>query len=146
MVNLLSPRDLETRQTDGNYIIPANWQTAISNCTTVGFLIGLSITGYRLERFGSKRTYICGMAVMVGFIFLPVFATSLPMWLAGNLSWVFLGGSFVSRMTSAYAENAETLTTAYATEIGPINLRGILASFVSMTQSMGLIPSMFHSW
>jgi len=37
--------------------------------------------------------------------------------------------------------DAETLSTAYAAEICPINLRGLLGSFVNMAWGIGLVLS-----
>jgi hypothetical protein len=37
--------------------------------------------------------------------------------------------------------SAETLSTAYAAEICPINLRGFLGSFVNMAWGIGLVLS-----
>jgi SP family general alpha glucoside:H+ symporter-like MFS transporter len=81
-------------QSDGSYLISANWQTAITNCMTAGNLIGLCITGACQERFGSKKTYIGGMILITGFIFIPVFATSIGVLLAGCLLMAIPWGIF----------------------------------------------------
>lgn len=60
------------------------------------------------------------MVVMVGAVFLPVFATGLPMLTAGVFICGIPWGVF------------QTLTTAYAAEICPLPLRAHLTSFVNI--------------
>lgn len=81
-------------QSDGSYLIPSNWQSGISNGTTAGNLIGLLITGYAQERFGSRRTYIGGMIMVAGAIFIPVFSTSIAMFLAAAICMAIPWGMF----------------------------------------------------
>jgi SP family general alpha glucoside:H+ symporter-like MFS transporter len=71
-------------QPDGTYTVNANWQSAISNAMSAGQVIGLIITGYCQERFGSKKTYIGGMAAFTAAIFIPVFAPNIKVLLAGE--------------------------------------------------------------
>lgn len=70
---------------DGTKYIPANWQAALNNATSIGQMIGLAINGWVQPKFGSKKVYLTAMAVMVGTIFLPVFSTSLPMLFGGEI-------------------------------------------------------------
>ena len=81
-------------QPDGNYVINANWQTAVGNVGLVGTLIGLSITGYCQERFGSRPTYMTGMAAMIACIFLYVFATNIKMLCAAAIIFNIPMGMF----------------------------------------------------
>lgn len=62
---------------------------------------------------------------MIGTIFIPVFAVSLPMLLAGNFICGLPWGIF------------QTLTTAYAAEICPMALRAHLTSFVNICWAFG---------
>ena len=116
-----------TLQPDGSYQISANWQTTIGNVQTVGNLVGLLLTGFAQERYGSRKTYMAGMALMFCMIFLTVFSNSIGMFMAGSVLSALPWGMF------------QTLTTAYAAEICPINLRGLLASFVNMAWGIGLV-------
>ncbi len=70
---------------NGERIIPADYQAGLQNITRVGQLIGLVITGYCQERFGSKKTYVAAMIFMTLSIFLAVFAVDLPMLLGAEL-------------------------------------------------------------
>lgn len=79
---------------DGEKIIPSDYQAGLQNITRVGQLIGLVITGYCQERFGSKKTYIAAMIAMTGTIFLAVFAINLPMLLGAELAMGIPWGMF----------------------------------------------------
>lgn len=117
---------------DGEKIIPSDYQAGLQNITRVGQLIGLVVTGYCQERFGSKKTYIAAMIAMTLTIFLVVFAVNLPMLLGAELAMGIPWGMFreYSRVRSRLI--AETLATAYAAEICPIKLRGYLAALASL--------------
>ena len=78
----------------GKKEIPANWQTAISNIGLPGNLLALAMVGYCQDRFGSRRTYICGMAFTICVVFLFVFLQSLEMLLAANALGAFCWGLF----------------------------------------------------
>jgi SP family general alpha glucoside:H+ symporter-like MFS transporter len=84
-------------QPDGTFAVDANWISNIGNCGNVGTAIGLCITGYCQERFGSKKTYIAGMVACTAFIFMLVFAHSLPMLLAAELLFNIPMGMFQVR-------------------------------------------------
>jgi SP family general alpha glucoside:H+ symporter-like MFS transporter len=62
---------------DGTRYIPAQWQSALSNGSSAGGIIGLMINGWAAERFGPKQVYLAGMVAMVGAIFITFFANSL---------------------------------------------------------------------
>ncbi|ORY31075.1 trehalose transport-related protein [Naematelia encephala] len=100
--------------------IPANYQSGLTNIAYVGQCIGLIINGWCQERFGSRKAFIGGMIVMTATIFLAVFAVSLNMLLVAELAMGIPWGMF------------QTLSTAYAAEICPIQLRGYLNAFASV--------------
>lgn len=56
--------------------IPTNWQTAYQTIGIPGSFIGLFLCGWCQERFGSRRTYMSGMAACICVVFLFVFAQS----------------------------------------------------------------------
>jgi SP family general alpha glucoside:H+ symporter-like MFS transporter len=70
---------------NGAKVIPSDYQAGLQNITRVGQLFGLVLTGYFQEKLGSKKTYIAGMILMTGTIFLAVFAVNLPMLLVAEL-------------------------------------------------------------
>ncbi len=69
---------------NGIQTIPADWQTALSNIGLPGGFLGLAITGYCQEKYGSRKTYMGGMAATICVIFLFVFAKDLKMLLAAE--------------------------------------------------------------
>ncbi|WWC92593.1 uncharacterized protein L201_007552 [Kwoniella dendrophila CBS 6074] len=105
---------------NGKLAIPANYQSGLVNIAYVGQCIGLFLNGYCQERFGSRKTFIGGMILMMATIFLAFFAVSLNMLLAAELAMGIPWGMF------------QTLSTAYAAEICPIQLRGYLNAFASV--------------
>jgi SP family general alpha glucoside:H+ symporter-like MFS transporter len=62
---------------DGTKYIPAQWQSALSNGSSAGGIIGLMINGWAAEKFGPKQTYLAGMVLMAAAIFIPFFSNSL---------------------------------------------------------------------
>lgn len=65
-------------------------------------MVGLLITGLCQERFGMRKTFIGGMILMIGTIFIAVFATDLSMLYGAEFAMGVPWGMF------------QTLTTAYA--------------------------------
>ncbi|WWC73879.1 uncharacterized protein I206_107851 [Kwoniella pini CBS 10737] len=104
----------------GKLAIPANYQSGLVNIAYVGQIIGLFLNGWCQERFGSRKTFIGGMIIMTLTIFLAFFAVSLNMLLVAELAMGIPWGMF------------QTLSTAYAAEICPIQLRGYLSAFASV--------------
>ncbi|ORX35580.1 maltose permease MAL61 [Kockovaella imperatae] len=110
---------------DGNFFIPSDWQAGINNASAGGQVIGLLLNGWAQARFGYRRVYMAGMVAMAGTIFILFFAQSLPMLLVGNLLCGIPWGVF------------QVITTAYASEVVPPALRGLLTTFVSMCWGVG---------
>ncbi|WVF71078.1 hypothetical protein IAT40_005875 [Kwoniella sp. CBS 6097] len=105
---------------NGKFAIPADYQAGLVNIAYVGQIIGLFLNGWCQERYGSRKTFIAGMILMTATIFLAFFAVSLDMLLAAELAMGIPWGMF------------QTLSTAYAAEICPIQLRGYLTAFASV--------------
>jgi SP family general alpha glucoside:H+ symporter-like MFS transporter len=53
-----------TPNAQGVKSIPANWQAAINNGQQIGAVIGLLFNGWAQSRFGSRKIYMLGMAMM----------------------------------------------------------------------------------
>ena len=66
------------------YTISANWQAALQNVGIPGGFLGLAITGYCQDKYGSRRTYMGGMVFIICVVFLFVFVQSLGMLLAAQ--------------------------------------------------------------
>ena len=78
-----------------------------------------------MEWFGRKKTFGVCVILTTGFIFIQFFARSLPVLLAGEL----LGGLVLG----TYA----VIAPAYASEVCPVALRGVLTSYINLCFVIG---------
>jgi MFS transporter, SP family, general alpha glucoside:H+ symporter len=60
----------------GHKLIPAPWQSGLSNSSLVGQLAGL-VNAYAQDKFGCRPTFMAFMVWMAVMIFIPVFSPSL---------------------------------------------------------------------
>ncbi|PPJ51426.1 hypothetical protein CBER1_09338 [Cercospora berteroae] len=110
---------------EGSYIISAPWQTGLSMGNPIGQVVGAFFAAYPLEWYGRKRTFGVCVILTAAFIFIQFFARSLPLLLVGEL----LGGLILG----TYA----VIAPAYASEVCPVALRGLLTSYVNLCFVMG---------
>ncbi|KAF5669890.1 MFS SP general alpha glucoside:H+ symporter [Fusarium denticulatum] len=97
--------------------ISAPWQAGLSNGSACGQLVGLLVSGYVSERFGFRKTMICGLTASAAFIVIPFFAPSLAVLEVGQILFgVFMG---------LY----QTIPVVYAVEISPIRLQAYLTTW-----------------
>ncbi|KZP26240.1 maltose permease [Athelia psychrophila] len=115
--------------TVNGYIIPAEWQSALSNGSSAGGILGLMLNGWAAERFGAKKVMLTSLVFLTGFIFIMVFANSLTMLVIGEVFCGIPWGIF------------QTLTTCYASEVCPIQLRGYLTAYVNLCWGVGILLS-----
>ena len=111
------------------YQLSAAWQSGLSNATTCGAFFGILICGQIVEYWGYKRTTMLALVVMIAAIFLPFFASTLPVLLVGEIAcgipWGF----------------ASVIGSAYASEIAPVALRGIMTMFIQLCWCIGFFIS-----
>jgi SP family general alpha glucoside:H+ symporter-like MFS transporter len=112
---------------DNDYQITTAWQSALTNGAIVGEIIGLLFNGYLTERLGYRKTIIFALLVLIGFIFLAVFAMNIGMLLASEVLCGLSWGVF------------QTLSTTYAAEIMPVALRAYLTTNVNLCWLVGQI-------
>ena len=110
---------------DGEWVIPAPWQSALSNGARCGEVIGLLINGVVSERYGYRKTMVGALLAMIGFIFILFFAPNVQTLVIGEVFCGIPWGIF------------QTLTTAYASEVCPVVLRPYLTTFVNMCWVIG---------
>ncbi|EXJ71374.1 uncharacterized protein A1O5_05181 [Cladophialophora psammophila CBS 110553] len=101
---------------EGSYIVSAPWQTGLSMGSPIGQVVGAFFAAIPMELFGRKKTFGACVIFTTGFVFIQFFARSLPVLLAGEL----LGGLVLG----SYA----VIAPAYASEVCPLALRGVLTS------------------
>ncbi|KAK6906355.1 hypothetical protein L486_06082 [Kwoniella mangroviensis CBS 10435] len=116
-------------QPDGSKIITASWQSILSNVALLGQLTGLVVNMWVQDRFGARHTMMFFMAWMAAAIFIPVFASSLPVLAAGELICGISWGVF------------QTLSTSYASEVVPTVLRPYVTAFICMCWGGGILLS-----
>ncbi|KAI1630416.1 MFS sugar transporter-like protein [Exophiala viscosa] len=110
---------------EGNWIISAPWQTGLGMGSPIGQVLGALFAGYPMEWYGRKKTFGVCVICTTGLIFLQFFARSLPVLLAGEL----LGGLVLG----TYA----VIAPAYASEVCPLALRGVLTSCTNICFVIG---------
>ncbi|KAL2440884.1 Maltose permease MAL61 [Exophiala dermatitidis] len=110
----------------GEKLIPAPWQSGLSNASAVGQLFGLVINAYTQDRFGARNTMMVFMLWMAIAIFIPVFTPSLAVLALGEAMCGIPWGVF------------QTLSTTYACELVPTVLRPYVTAWVCMCWGIGL--------
>ena len=116
---------LSRQLTPRQYIIPARWQSALSLGNPVGQCVGALLAGYPMDSFGRKRTFIACVALTAGLIFIQFFARTAPVLLVGELLCGLVLGAYV------------VIAPAYASEVCPLALRGVLTSYTNLCFVMG---------
>ncbi|KIX00578.1 uncharacterized protein Z518_09643 [Rhinocladiella mackenziei CBS 650.93] len=118
----------------GQKLIPAPWQSGLSNSSAVGQLAGLIINAYAQDRYGSRNTTMFFMVWMAIAIFIPVFTPSLSVLAFGQAMCGIPWGVF-------QACTETTLSTTYASELVPTVLRPYVTAWVCMCWGFGLTIS-----
>ncbi|KAG9594539.1 sugar transporter, partial [Aureobasidium melanogenum] len=111
------------------YAISASWQSGLSNSAVAGQLIGLVLNTEFQDRFGSRKTMMFFMVWLIGAIFIPFFAPSLPVLAVGEALCGIPWGVF------------QTLSTSYASEVVPTVLRPYVTAYVCMCWGAGILLS-----
>ncbi|KAJ5279523.1 Maltose permease MAL61 [Penicillium angulare] len=114
-------------QSDGSYQIPADIQSGISNGVNAGEIIGLLINGLVADWIGYRWVMMVCLTLMMAFIFLQFFATSIYMYMGAEILLGVPWGVF------------QTLSTTYAAEVCPNVLRPYLTMLVSLCWSIGYL-------
>jgi MFS family permease len=67
------------------YQVSAAWQSGLSNGARAGEIIGLIMAGWITDRYGSKKTTIVFLVMMMGTIFALFFAPNIQVLVAGEV-------------------------------------------------------------
>lgn len=113
------------RLPDGSYEVPARWQTALGMGAPIGRVIGGLGVGYFASRFGRKLTLIGALVAISGVLFIVFFANGIGMLCAGLILSGIMWGVF------------NTLAPTYASEVCPLQLRGILTAYINLSWVIG---------
>jgi SP family general alpha glucoside:H+ symporter-like MFS transporter len=109
----------------GDYSLSAPWQDGLSDGAGVGEILGLFISGWLADRFGYKRVLGGALIMITCFIFINFFAINLAMLEVGEILCGIPWGVF------------QTITTTYAAEVCPVNLRAYLTTYVNLCWVIG---------
>lgn len=112
---------------DGEYQVPARWQSGLSNGAAVGEIIGLFINGYVSERFGYRYTVMACLVMVAAFTTIFFTAQNVQTLLAGEILCGIPWGVF------------QTLTITYASEVCPVPLRNYLTCYVNTCWGIGQV-------
>lgn len=110
---------------EGEYVISAQWQTALGMGNPIGQFIGALACGWPLEIFGRKLTLAVCCAWSICFVFVQFFSTSIGMLAAGEILGGLAYGFYV------------VIAPVYASEICPLALRGVLTASVNLAFVIG---------
>ncbi|TKY86302.1 hypothetical protein EX895_005127 [Sporisorium graminicola] len=105
--------------------ISAPWQQGLTNGAWIGGIIGLQLAGSAAERLGHLKIMMISTSLMLAFVFIPFFATSLPIFLVGQILMGIPWGGF------------QSLASAYASEVCPVSLRPLLTTYVNLCWVFG---------
>lgn len=86
----------------------------------LGQVVGAFFAAYPMEWFGRKKTFGVCVVLTAGCVFIQFFARSLSVLLTGELLGGLVLGCYV------------VISPAYASEVCPVALRGILTSFTNI--------------
>ena len=110
---------------NGDYQLTAAWQSAIGNSSNIGIFIGVLINGWLTEHIGHRKLLMGCYVLITGLIFIPFFAPSLAVLMAGEILCGLVWGQFsISGAT-------------YASEVCPLALRAYLTSYINITWILG---------
>ncbi|PLB41451.1 general substrate transporter [Aspergillus candidus] len=115
----------EYRADKDGYEVSGPWQAGLSNGANVGIVIGGFLNGFLSTKYGYKKVLLGSLFFMNWFIFILFFAPSAPVLLVGQILCGFTWGVFA------------TTGPAYASEVCPLALRGVLTCYVNLCWAIG---------
>ncbi|GAB7350243.1 hypothetical protein MBLNU459_g0893t1 [Dothideomycetes sp. NU459] len=110
---------------DGTYQMTAAWQSGLVNGSCVGEVFGLFMSAIIADKYGYRMTIVGALAMLICFIFITFFANSVEVLLVGEILCGIPWGCF------------QTITTSYAAEVTPVQLRPYLTSYINLCWVMG---------
>ncbi|KAI0508290.1 sugar porter family MFS transporter [Xylaria bambusicola] len=113
-------KDFGIEHPNGEFVIPARWQTGLSLGNPLGQVVGALFSAYPMELFGRKWTFFGCVSLTAGLVFIQFFARSLEVLLVGELLGGLVLGCFV------------VIGPTYASEVCPMALRGVLTSYTNL--------------
>ncbi|KAK0125363.1 hypothetical protein ONS96_009211 [Cadophora gregata f. sp. sojae] len=113
---------------EGQYVIPADWQSAFNIISAVGQFVGGFVFGWLSDRLGRRGSLATGVLICSGGIIGQLFAATRPAFLISKL---ILGVGL-----GAYL----TVGPLYCSEVSPVSLRGITTAGINLVFLLGGLP------
>lgn len=110
---------------NGEYVLPADWQSAITGGATGALAIGALVGSWFSDRFGKRRTILFASILSVPFITVEYIAVTIEIFFMGKFVNAFFLGILVANLP------------AYTSEISPMALRGFLSAFIALSLCIG---------
>ncbi|EON60796.1 hypothetical protein W97_00005 [Coniosporium apollinis CBS 100218] len=110
---------------EGNYVLPAKWQSAFSGAPVAATAIGALTAGQIADSIGRKKTVMA---------FLVVSWIGVTMEFISTTNELFFGGKFVNGFAVG---TLAALGTTYVGEIAPLALRGLLTAVIALAYTVG---------
>ncbi|PMD40268.1 general substrate transporter [Hyaloscypha variabilis F] len=110
---------------EGNYVLPAEWQSAYSGGPTASAVIGSLGASYIADKIGRKLVYLIGFVFVLVGITVETIATTNTVFFAGKFINGFAVGAF------------GTITMTYVGEIAPLALRGVITAAAGLSFTFG---------
>ncbi|KAK0374078.1 MFS hexose transporter [Colletotrichum melonis] len=110
---------------NGNYVLPAKWQSAYSGAPVASAVVGSLGAGWVADRIGRKWTYFISYAFIFAGITCETVSTTNEIFFAGKFIAGFPIGAFI------------TVSMTYIGEIAPLALRGILTAAAAIAFTIG---------
>ncbi|KAF2805123.1 general substrate transporter [Mytilinidion resinicola] len=109
----------------GAWVLQAKWQIAFNTASSIGGFVGCIAMGYLADRFGRRLALAAACCLSCAAIFAQVFASQNGVLLLGKLINGVSLGSYL------------TISSSYAAEVCPVELRGISTSGVNLFLGIG---------
>ncbi|RDW90775.1 putative MFS alpha-glucoside transporter [Aspergillus mulundensis] len=110
---------------NGEYQVPARWQSGLSNGAYVGEIIGLLLNGWASEKFGYRYTVMACLILITAWTAIFFTAPNVQALLAAEILAGIPWGVF------------QTLCVTYASEVCPVALRNYLTTYVNFCWGVG---------
>ncbi|EFX04971.1 maltose permease [Grosmannia clavigera kw1407] len=110
---------------DGNYVLPAKWQSAFSGGPVASAIVGALISAQLADRVGRRWTILA--TICVSFV-----GTGLEF--ASTTNALFFAGKFVNGLAVG---SFNTICVSYISEISPLPIRGLFTGLSNVSLCIG---------
>jgi SP family general alpha glucoside:H+ symporter-like MFS transporter len=108
-----------------DYQVAGKWQSALGSGPTAGCIVGATLNGWMIQRFGYKPVFMVGLILMNGFVFINFFGKTIELQTVGQVLSGIPWGIFA------------TIGPAYASEVCPLAFRPYLTAYTNMCFAIG---------